>query len=74
MANLIADKKIVPELIQGGLTKNQIIKNLSPLLKSSINRRNMLEEYNNIRRTLGLPGAYKRAAEAIIKRTVHAKS
>jgi lipid-A-disaccharide synthase len=74
MANLIADKKVVPELIQGGLTKKQIIKHLSPLLKSSINRRNMLEEYNNIRRTLGLPGAYKRAAEAIIKRTVHAKS
>ena len=74
MANIIADKKIVPELIQGGLTQNQIIKHLSPLLKPSINRRNMLEEYNNIRRTLGLPGAYKRAAEAIIKRTVHAKS
>ena len=74
MANLIADKKVVPELIQGGLTKKQIIKNISPLLKSSTNRRKMLEEYNNIRRTLGLPGAYKRAAEAIIKRTVHAKS
>ena len=74
MANLIADKKIVPELIQGDVTKKQIIKDLLPLLKPSINRRNMLEGYNNIRRTLGLPGAYKRAAEAIIKRTVHAKS
>ena len=74
MANLIADKKIVPELIQGGLTKKQIIKDLSPLLKSTNNRRNMLEGYNKIRRILGIPGAYKRAAEAIIKRTAYAKS
>ena len=73
MVNLIADKKIVPELIQSAVTKKQIIKNIHPLLRSSANRRNMLEGYNNIRRTLGLPGAYTRAAEAIIKRTVHAK-
>ena len=74
MANLIADKKIVPELVQGEVTRKHIIKTLQPLLKASSERSNMLEGYNNVRRTLGLPGAYKRAAEAIIKRTVHAKS
>ncbi len=74
MVNLIVDKKIVPELVQGEVTRKHIIKTLQPLLKASSERSNMLEGYNNVRRTLGLPGAYKRAAEAIIKRTVHAKS
>jgi len=73
MANLIADKKIIPELVQNKVTKEQIIKNLQPLLSSSLERGNMLEGYNNIRRTIGLPGAYNRAAKAIIKRTTHAK-
>jgi hypothetical protein len=55
------------------VTKEQIIKNIQPLLSSSLERGNMLEGYNNIRRTIGLPGAYNRAAKAIIKRTTHAK-
>ena len=73
MANLVADKKIIPELIQNDVTKKQIIKAIRPLLQTTLERRKMLEGFNGVRRNLGLPGAYKRAAEAIIKRTAHAK-
>jgi len=73
MANLVADKKIIPELIQNDVTKKQIIKAIRPLLQTTPERRKMLEGFSGVRRNLGLPGAYKRAAEAIIKRTAHAK-
>jgi lipid-A-disaccharide synthase len=73
MANLVADKKIIPELIQNDVTKKQIVKALRPLLQTTAERRKMLEGFNGVRRNLGLPGAYKRAAEAIIKRTAYAK-
>jgi lipid-A-disaccharide synthase len=73
MANLVADKKIIPELIQNDVTKKQIIKAIRPLLQTTLERRKMLEGFSGVRRNLGLPGAYKRAAEAIIKRTAHAK-
>ena len=73
MANLVVGKKIVPELIQKDVNKKEIVSAVQPLLENSKERRNMLEEFNGVRRALGLPGAYARAAEAIIKRTTHAK-
>ena len=73
MANLVVGKKIVPELIQKDVNKKEIVSALQPLLQNSKERRKMLEGFNGVRRSLGLPGAYARAAEAIIKRTTHAK-
>jgi hypothetical protein len=32
----------------------------------------MLDGYSEVRRSLGLPGVYNRAAEAILKRTINA--
>jgi len=73
MANLVAGKKVVPELIQNDVNKKQIVRAVQPLLSNSNERKKMLEDFNGVRRTLGLPGAYTRAAEAIIKRTIDAK-
>ena len=42
-----------------------------PLLNSkSIERKKMLIGFDKVRRTLGMPGVYDRAAESIISKTI----
>ena len=72
MVNLIGERMIVPELVQSEVTVKRIIENIKPLLKNTKERRTTLDGYSEIRRSLGLPGAYRRAAEAILKRTINA--
>lgn len=71
MVNLIAGKKVVPEFLQKDATEKNIAAALSPLLESSHKRRAMLSGYNEIRRSLGIPGVYIRAADLILKKTSH---
>jgi lipid-A-disaccharide synthase len=71
MVNLIAGKKVVPEFLQKDATEKNIAAALSPLLESSHKRRAMLSGYNEIRRSLGIPGVYLRAADLILKKTSH---
>ncbi len=71
MANLISGRKIVPELIQKEAAPQKIFKAIEPLLKNTNERREMLDGFNGVRRALGLPGVYERAAEIILKRTIH---
>ena len=72
MVNLIGERMIVPEFVQSEVTVKRIIENIKPLIKNTKERRTMLDGYSEIRRSLGLPGAYRRAAEAILKRTINA--
>ena len=72
MVNLIGKRKIVPEFVQNEVTAERIIANIKPLLSNTKERRTMLDGYSEVRRSLGLPGAYNRAAEAILKRTINA--
>ena len=74
MANLISGREIVPELLQEEVTPQNIIKKIKPLIHSTNDRRKMLDGFSEIRRTLGLPGVYDRAADAILKRTAHGES
>lgn len=74
MVNLIAKTAIVPELIQGKVSIKNIMKEIEPLLYNRIVRKKMLEGYTGVRKSLGLPGVYERAAQVIIKRTENAKS
>ena len=70
MVNLIADEKIVPEFLQQDMTPDQLVKAMLPLLDNrSSERKIMLAGFDKVRRTLGIPGVYHRAAEAIIQRT-----
>jgi len=71
MVNLIAQRQIVPEFLQNDMTASNLADALLPLLKSTSHRKNMLSDYSQIRRTLGLPGVYSRAAQAIIGKTIN---
>jgi len=50
------------------MTADNLAKAITPLLNNTSTRKNMLLGYDQIRRTLGIPGVYDRAAEAIMKR------
>ena len=69
IVNLIARKQIVCELIQYKMTPNNLVNNIMPLLeKKSPERKKILDGYKNIRKVIGKPGVYERAAKAIVKR------
>ena len=67
IVNLISEEKIIPELIQSDMTSKKI---LPPLLEylspSSKKRKETIEKYKKIRKKLGSPGVFDRAAKHII--------
>ena len=67
MVNLISEKKVVPEFLQSKMKPIPIAEALLKLVGQSRNKKNMLFHFEEVRRSLGLPGVYKRAAEAIWK-------
>lgn len=66
LVNLIMDKKIVTELIQGDYNRNNLRKELDAILDEA-NRTRMTGEYKILRERLGGKGASGRAAESIVK-------
>ena len=64
LVNLIADKELVKELIQGDLNTAQIKKELDKILKSS-HREKLIGEYRKMKTRLGGGGASDKAAEII---------
>ena len=67
MVNLILNRKVVPEFLQKNMTTENISSAIMPLLDlKSLERRKMLNDFNEVRRSLGLPGVYDRAASAIL--------
>ena len=69
MDNLIAKRKFVPELLQRSANVNNILNNILPLLSNTDKRKTMLSGMSQVRRSIGMPGVYERAAQAIINRT-----
>src|SRR5579862_1676895 len=65
MVNLIAGKRIVPELIQDNLTPERVAEEVERLLNSSNARDVMRRELAQVRERLGPPGAIDRAADII---------
>ncbi len=63
MANLIAGKGIVPELIQDAFTPERVADAVLPLLGPAGGA--MREDLAEVRRRLGAPGASGRAAEVV---------
>ena len=64
MVNLVADRQVAPELIQGAVTPRALAAAVLPLLDpASPERRAQLEGLAEVRRRLGAPGASGRAAE-----------
>ena len=69
MVNLIANRKVVTEFVQSGVKVKNIVSEITPLLSNTKQRKDMLLGFDEVRRSLGLPGVYKRAAESIMKKT-----
>jgi len=50
------------------MTSENLTNAVIPLLNKTSERKKMLLGYEKVRRTLGMPGAYDRAAKAIINK------
>lgn len=68
MANLIANASVVPEFLQGAMEPTSLAKALLPLLSNTPERKSMLSGFETIRRSLGVVGVYRRAAQTILDR------
>ncbi len=69
LVNLIANKKIISELIQKDLTARNLCVELQKLLTQPT-RNNILEEYNKLHKIIGQQDASKIAAEIIYNNTI----
>ena len=65
MVNLLAGKKIVPELIQDDFTPDNVVRETERLLDSAEAREGMRRDLGRVREKLGPPGAIERAADII---------
>jgi len=72
MPNILAGRQIVPELIQGDVTAEKLVRAAEPLLGDTI-RADTVAALKSLREKLGLPGAAGRVAtialEMIASRT-----
>jgi lipid-A-disaccharide synthase len=65
MANLIAGKRVVPELIQSDFTAANVVRKIAPLIPDGSPRRMMMEELARIRGLLAKSSGASEAAGAI---------
>jgi len=69
--NLVLNERLVPELLQDGLTPEAIAAALEPLLiPGNLERKMQLDGYQRLRKSLGEPGVTQRAASAILDRVI----
>ena len=66
MVNLIAGRRIVPELIQDACTPDAVAAEAVSLLTDAARRDTMTRDLEGVTAALGGPGASDRAAEAIL--------
>lgn len=68
LVNLIMDKEVVKELIQGELNTKNLKEELSKILESE-QREKLLHDYDSLIQKLGGPGASQQAAQLIVQNT-----
>lgn len=66
LVNLIAGRQVVPELVGGGMTPENIRNSFLPLLSDGPERQRQLEEYERLANLLGPAGASQNAANQIV--------
>jgi lipid-A-disaccharide synthase len=67
MVNLIAEKELVPELVQNDFTPERVARETLQLLQDPNARASQREGLQEVRKRLGPPGAVERAAEHIAR-------
>ncbi len=67
LVNVIAEKKVAPELIQNDLKKEKLAPEMEDLLFNKSKRQAMIDELKIIEAKLGSSGASKRTAEMILQ-------
>jgi lipid-A-disaccharide synthase len=67
MANLVAGRRVVPELIQHDLTPDAVSREVISLLTDPVRAENMRRDLAEVRQRLGAPGASTRAAQAVLQ-------
>ncbi|MBF0485721.1 MAG: lipid-A-disaccharide synthase [Candidatus Omnitrophica bacterium] len=67
LVNIVAGKKIVPELLQNNASPEKISKSILSLLKDSSQMNALRKELRTVRSRLGSPGASIRAAKVIVE-------
>jgi len=67
MVNLVAERRVVPELIQEDFTAEAVANEAVRLLTNRTDAEGMRADLRDVRRRLGSPGASRRAAEAIVQ-------
>ena len=67
MVNWIAEKRLVPELIQNDCTPERVAAEVERLLSDADGRRRIQEGLRALRARLGPPGAIERAARAVLQ-------
>ena len=67
MANLVAGRRIVPELIQDGFTPEAVTTEAVRLLTDRPHAERVRADLREVRARLGEPGASRRAAEAVLE-------
>ncbi|MBI4462127.1 MAG: lipid-A-disaccharide synthase [Acidobacteria bacterium] len=66
MVNLIAERRVVPELVQNEFTPTRVAEEVNRLLEDANARETMKRELRAIRARLGPPGAIERASRAVL--------
>jgi lipid-A-disaccharide synthase len=66
MVNLVAERQIVPELIQERFTPESVAREVASLLTDRTRIDIMQRDLSDVVRRLGEPGASRRAAEAVL--------
>ena len=67
LVNLIADRQVIPELLQDEVTPENIAERLQAMLNDSAFRKIILQGLAEVTEKLGAPGCSKRAAEIAIE-------
>ena len=65
LVNLVMDKEVVKELIQGDLNEDNVVQELETLLHNGKRQRQLLEDYDELKDRLGNAGASEKAASVI---------
>ncbi len=67
LPNLVAERRVVPELVQGECTPERIATAIEAYLDDPAHAERVRAELDEVRRRLGEPGAIGRAADAVLE-------